>query len=259
MKKIVALILALALSVGLCFAFTSCSPKGKTLQEVKDAGKLVIATSPDFPPFENLENNEIVGIEIDVMKLVCQELGVELVIEDMDFDSVLLGIQAAKYDCAVSGITVNPDREKNMLFTSPYYIAAQCIVVKTGNEDIKSAADLTADTKVSVQTGTTAEDFCLKAGYKVTSLQANADAKNALTTGKVDAWIVDNCTAAKMVSENEGLTILTESLTEEPYAFAFAFGSEDLVAEIDKIVKEIIASGKMEEIFAKYGEAYVNP
>ena len=257
MKKIISLILALTLCIGTCFALTSCGGKGKTLDEVKAEGKLVIATSPDFPPFENLEGTEVVGIEIDVMKRVCEELGVELVIEQMDFDSVLVGIQAAKYDCAVSGITRDADREKNMLFTTPYYIAAQCIVVKSGSS-ITSAADL-AGKKISVQTGTTAEDYCLEAGYNVQGFTANADAKNALTTDKVDAWVVDNCTAAQLVKEGDGLVILEEALTEEPYAFAFAFGSETLVDAIDAIVKEMVASGEMAEIFAAHGESYVAP
>ncbi len=254
MKKILALILCATLM--LC-ALTSCGVKGKTLDEVKAAGKLVVATSPDFPPFENLEGTEVVGIEIDIMKKVCEKLGVELVIETMDFDSVLVGIQAAKYDCAASGITKDPDREKNMLFTTPYYIAAQCIVVKEGS-DITSAADL-AGKKIAVQTGTTAEDYCLEAKYTISGFTANADAKTALTTDKVQAWVVDNCTAAQMVSEGDGLVILEETLTEEPYAFAFAFGSESLVEAIDKVVKDMIASGEMKAIFEAYGESYVAP
>ncbi len=257
MKKIISLILALTLAVGVCFAFASCGAKGKTLAEVKEAGKLVIATSPDFPPFENLEGGEVVGIEIDIMKLIAEELDVELVITEMDFDSVLIGIQSAKYDCGVSGITVNAKREKNMRFTSPYYVAAQSIVVKADSA-ISSKADLEGK-KVSVQTATTAEDFCTTEGYTVSSFQANADAKAALTTGKVDAWVVDNLTAKEMVKDGDGLKILSENMTEEPYAFAFAYGSEDLVAEIDSILKGLIADGTVKAIFEKYGEAYSAP
>ena len=114
MKKIIALILV---AVMLTLTFTSCGAKGKTLAQVKEAGELVVATSPDFPPFESLEGDEVVGIEVEILKLICEELGVELKIEQMDFDSVLIGVQAAKYDCGMSGITVTPDRQKNMLFT----------------------------------------------------------------------------------------------------------------------------------------------
>ena len=254
MKKIIALILV---AVMLTLTFTSCGVKGKTLAEVKEAGKLVVATSPDFPPFESLEGNKVVGIEVDILELIAKELGVELEIIQMDFDSVLLGVQAAKYDCGMSGITANEDRKQNMLFTTPYYNAAQVIVVKEGSA-ITGKADLTGK-KVSVQTGTTADEGCKAEGLDVSAFAANADAKAALTTGKVDAWVVDNLTAAQMVEEGDGLVILSEKMTDEPYAFAFAFGSEDLVAEIDKTLKALIADGTIEAIFAEYGETYFKP
>lgn len=260
MKKIVSLILALALICGAALTLASCGAKGKTLAEVKEAGKLVVATSPDFPPFESIEGNKVVGIEVDILELICAALEVDLEIVQMDFDAVLLGVQSAKYDCGMSGITITEERKNNMLFTAPYYNAAQVIVVKAGS-DIDGKADLEGKT-VSVQTGTTAESGCgekeLKIG-KVEAFAANADAKAALTTGRVDAWVVDNLTAQQMVEEGDGLVILEEELTEEPYGFAFAFGSEDLVAEIDKVLAALIESGAIEAIFAEYGETYFKP
>ena len=254
MKKIIALALV---AIMLICTLAGCGAKGKTLAEVKEAGKLTVATSPDFPPFESLEGNEVVGIEVDILNLIAKELGVELEIIQMDFDSVLLGVQSAKYDCGMSGITASEDRKQNMLFTTPYYNAAQVIVVKEGSA-ITGKADLTGK-KVSVQTGTTADEGCKAEGLDVSAFAANADAKAALTTGKVDAWIVDNLTAIQMVEEGDGLVILEEKMTEEPYAFAFAFGSEDLVAEIDKALKTLIDNGTVESIFAQYGETYFKP
>lgn len=254
MKKIIAL--ALCALMILCM-FTACGAKGKTLDQVKEAGKIVVATSPDFPPFESLEGGKVVGIEVDIMELICKELGVELEIVQMDFDSVLIGIQSAKYDCGMSGITASEDRKENMLFTTPYYNAAQVIVVKAGST-ITGKADL-ADKTVSVQTGTTAESGCQDEGIAVQAFAANADAKAALTTGKVDAWVVDNLTAMQMVEEGDGLVILDEKMTEEPYAFAFAFGSEDLVAAIDDVLEKMIEDGTIESIFANYGETYFKP
>ena len=254
MKKIIALALV---AIMLVCTLAGCGAKGKTLAEVKEAGKLTVATSPDFPPFESLEGDKVVGIEVDILNLIAKELGVELEIIQMDFDSVLLGVQSAKYDCGMSGITANEDRKQNMLFTTPYYNAAQVIVVKEGSA-IAGKADLTGK-KVSVQTGTTADEGCKAEGLNVSAFAANADAKAALTTGKVDAWVVDNLTAAQMVEEGDGLVILDEKMTDEPYAFAFAFGSEDLVAEIDKALKTLIDNGTVESIFAQYGETYFKP
>ena len=254
LKKLIALSLVLILALS-CMA--GCSVQGKTLAQVKSAGKLVVATSPDFPPFESLEDGEVVGIEVDILQYIAKELGVELEIVQMEFDAVLVGIQSAKYDCGMSGITVDASREKNMLFTIPYYNAAQVIVVKEGST-IQSKADL-ADKTVSVQTATTAESGCKDAGIALQAFAANADAKAALTTGKVDAWVVDNLTAIQMVEQGDGLVILDEEMTEEPYAFAFAFGSEDLVAEINTILEKMIEDGTVESIFSSYGETYVNP
>ena len=98
MKKLLSFTLA-ALMVLVCvFSFASCGKKGKTLEEVKAAGELVVATSPDFEPFEYLENDVVVGIEVEIMKKICEKLGVTLTLKQMDFDSVLPGVTAGKFD-----------------------------------------------------------------------------------------------------------------------------------------------------------------
>ena len=257
MKKIIALVLSIALVCASVFALSSCGPKGKTLAEVLEAGELVVATSPDFPPFEYLEGSEVVGIEVDIMTLVCEALGVDLVIQQIDFDSVLAGVQAARFDCGMSGITASEERARNMLFSDVYYIAAQAIVVPA-DSDITSKADLEGK-KVSVQTGTTAEDFCLDEGYEVESYTHNSEAKMAMTGGRVDAWVVDNLTAKEMCANDDSVRILNENMTEEPYAFAFAFGSEDLVDAINVILADLISEGIIAGIFQNYDEAYEAP
>ena len=260
MKKVIALIMA---ALMLCACLTACGSKAATLDSVKKAGKLTIATSPDFPPFESLENGEVVGIEVEIMELICQELGVEMDLKQMDFDSVLPGVQAGKYDVGMSGISVTPEREKNVKFTKAYCEAAQAIVVVEGSE-IKAKADLDGK-KVSVQSGTTAEDFCTTNGYTVSSFKANADAQTALVDNKVAAWVIDDLTAADMVKKyNEGnpekkLVILDEAMTTEPYAFAFHLESGDLVDEINKVIDKLLADGTIEKIFEKYGAPYTAP
>jgi len=254
MKKILALTLAVIM-MALCLA--GCAAKGPTLADVKKAGKLTVATSPDFPPFENLEGGEVVGIEVEIMELICAELGVELVLEQINFDAVLTGVQSGKYDCGMSGISVTPKREKNTLFTIPYCLAAQCIVVRA-DSTIASKADLTGK-KISVQTGTTAAEFCSSEGYELSQFEANQDAKLALTQGKVEAWVVDDLTAAEMCKGDDSVKILSESMTTEPYAFAFAFGSEDLVEEINAILEELIADGTIADLFEEFDAPYTKP
>ena len=250
MKKIIALALC-ALMLVCAFSLVACGG------EEADAKKLVVATSPDFPPFETLEGGEVVGIEIDIANLICEELGYELVIEQIAFDSVIPGVQTGKYDCGMSGISVTPDREKNVLFTTPYCLAAQCIVVKV-DSTIAAKADL-AGKKVSVQSGTTAEDFCLGQGYTVDSYEANADAKLALTSGKVDAWVVDDLTAAEMCKGDATVKILDENMTTEPYAFAFNFEDEEMVEKVNEVLEKLISDGTIKGIFDKFNAPYTAP
>ena len=260
MKKVIALIVSAVL---LMTCLAACGSSGVSLAQVQKAGKLSIATSPDFPPFESLgENGKVEGIEIDILNLICEKLGVTLEINQMDFDSVLPAIQAGKFHVGVSGISVTPKREKNVLFTTPYCLAAQAIVVLK-DSPITCKADL-ADKKIAVQTGTTAETYCMENKYEISSFAANSDAQTALLTGKVDAWVIDDLTAAEMVkayneANGDQLVILSEALTTEPYAFAFSFGSETLVEEINKIIKELLADGTIAEIFAKYEAPYTAP
>ena len=261
LKKIIALSLALIM---VSFCLVACGSQKLTVESVQSAGKLVIGTSPDFPPFEFLDaDGNVVGIEIEIMQLICQELGVELEIKQMDFDSVLPGVQTGKFNVGVSGISVTPDREKNTLFTVPYCLAAQAIVV-TSDSTITCKADLEGKT-VSVQTGTTAEEFCMSNGYTVKAFAANADAETALTVGKVDAWVIDDLTAAEMVAAyNEDhpdapLVILDEAMTTEPYAFAFAIGGDDLVERINEILNQLLADGTIAAIFEKYDAPYTAP
>ena len=259
-KKTLIILLSLVLIASI---FTSCSKSGTSLASVKKKGKLSIATSPDFPPFESLTDSTTVeGIEIDILQLICDKLGVELEINQMDFDSVLPGVQAGKFDVGVSGITITEQRKKNVLFTDPYCLAAQAIVV-TEDSAIKSKADLEGK-KVSVQTGTTAESYTMENGYSVSSFSANSDAEAALTSGKVDAWVIDDLTAAEMVkvyneTASVKLVILDEAMTTEPYAFAFSLGSDDLVKEVNSILDELIADGTVKAIFEKYDAPYTSP
>ena len=260
-KKIIALVLVLVM---MTVCMTACGSKSLSVESVQDAGKLVIGTSPDFPPFESLNTEgEVVGIEIEIMEIICEELGVELEVKQMDFDSVLPGVQTGKFDAGVSGISVTPEREKNTLFTIPYCLAAQAIVV-TSDSAVTCKADLEGKS-VSVQTGTTAEEFCMENGYDVKAFAANADAEAALTVGKVDAWVIDDLTAAEMVAVyNEDhpdapLVILDEAMTTEPYAFAFAQGGDDLVEKINEILNALLADGTIAAIFEKYGAVYNAP
>ncbi len=226
--------------------------------------KLVMGTSPDFPPYESMQGSDYVGIEIDIMKTVAEKLGYELEIKPVDFDSVLPGVQTGTYDIGVSGFTVTEERKKNVLFSDVYYIEGIAIVVKDGSE-IKGVADL-ADKKVAVQSGTTAETLCTEKGYNLSSFKNNVEAEQALASGSVDAWIIDKGVGVRMINayNNEHpdskLVMLDEAVSEEPYAFAFKLGNTELADKVNAVLQELITSGKMAEIFANNGvEGYIAP
>lgn len=259
MKKFTAFALALVMALGLLAGCGSSNSDNNTPagDDASDAAKtkLVVATSPDFPPFESLEGGEVVGIEVDVLNKIAEKMGMELDIQQMDFDSVIPGVQAGKFDVGMSGITVTDKRKENVDFSSVYFMAAQAIVVADGSS-ITGKADLEGK-KVSVQTGTTAEEYCMANGYEVLAFTANNDAAAALTAGKVDAWVVDNEVALAMAPEL-GLTVLDEAMTSEPYAFALQKGS-DLLAPFNEALDALLSDGTVEQIFQQYGVTYIAP
>ena len=216
MKKAIALLLALVTLLSL----TACAGKedaaSSALDQIKQKGELVVGTSADYPPYEfhtEVDGKDtIVGFDMEIAQAIADKLGMELVWEQVDFDSIIPGIQAGRYDAGVAGISITADRLKNCDFSDPYFLANQVIVVNPGS-DIQSKADLTGKT-IAVQTGTTAETYCLDNGYEILSFASNIDAQAALTSGKADAWVVDNEVAVKMAGE-QNLTVLDEAMTSE--------------------------------------------
>ena len=254
MKKLLAAVLALTMLL----ALAACgSGNSDTNTASGSAGKttVTVATSPDFPPFESLDGSEVVGIEVDILQAITGKLGLEMQLEQMDFESVIPGVQAGKFDIGMSGITITEDRQKNCDFTQPYFLASQAIVV-TPDSDITCKADLEGKT-ISVQTGTTAEEYCMENGYEVLAFAANNDAAAALTSGKAAAWVVDNEVGVAL-AQQQGLVVLDEAMTSEPYAFAFAKDSA-LTAQFDEALGELLADGTVAAIFEKYGVLYVAP
>lgn len=255
MKKISALLLSLVMAA---LALSACG-QDKTAQDSKtDSGSasssektLTMATNAEFKPFEYLEGEKIVGADVDLAEAIAKELGCKLEITNIDFDAALTGAATGKYDVAIAGITANEDRKKNMAFSDDYYKASQAIIVAEGS-DIKSAKDLEGKT-VSCQEGTTGEQYLLDNEYKVQSFKTGSEAVSALTSGKVDAVVIDNAVATALSAEQNGKTaVLDEALTEETYAIATKLGNTELVDKLNKAIAKLKEDGTLNEIFKKY-------
>ena len=218
------------------------------------SNKLVMATNAAFPPYEYVEGSEITGIDPEIAKLIADDLGKELVIEDMAFDSIIAAVQSGKADIAMAGMTVTEDRKQNINFSDPYTEAAQVIVVKN-DSTVASPDDLKGKT-IGVQIGTTGDIFA--EDIEEASLERYSkyfEAINALTQGKIDAVIVDREPGKVFVGENADLKMIDEEFTVEEYAIGVAKDNEQLLNDINASLKKLQDSGKIDEIINKYIKA----
>lgn len=247
MKRTKLLCLVLA-TVMLAAVLTACGSGSKE-------NVLTVATNAEFPPFEYFEGEKIVGADIDMMEAIAEKMGVTLEITHIDFDAALTGAATGKYDIALSGITANDERRKNMAFTDDYYVASQAVIVMADGE-YKAVADLDGKT-ISCQEGTTGEQYLLDNNYTVQSFKTGAEAISALTAGKVDAVVIDDAVAKALSAKQEGKTVvLDEPMTKENYAIATKLGNDELIAKINAALAEIKADGSLAEIFTKYDLAF---
>lgn len=246
-------ILILALVVVVVLSFIGCAKKD-TLSKIKKEKVVVMGTNAEFPPFEYVnDDGKIDGFDVAMAKEIAKELGVELKIENMAFDSLLNALKSGKVDFVAAGMTVKPDRLENADFSDTYYNATQLIIVRKDNDTIKGKEDLKGK-KIGVQEGTTG-DFEASdiEGAEVSRFKKGLDAVMDLVNGKVDAVIIDSNPAQVFVSKNEDeLKLLDERLTEEDYAIAVKKGDEKLLEVINNVIRDMKSSGKYDELVSKY-------
>lgn len=245
MKKLV----VAALAVCMAASFIGC---GKESSMDKDT--LVMATNAEFPPYEYYDGDDVVGIDVEIAQAVCDELGKELVVEDMAFDSVITSVSSGKADFGLAGITVTDGRKESVNFSDTYAHTSQVVIVME-DSDITCVDDLTGKT-LGVQLGTTGDIYAGDVeGAIVERYNKGFEAVQAMMTGKIDAVIIDQEPAKAFVAENEGIKILDEAFTEEDYAMAIAKDNDELVEAINDALATLKESGKLDEIVAKYIKA----
>ena len=238
MKKFAVALLTVAAMLSLC----ACGGS---------SDKLVMATNAAFPPYEMVEGSEIVGIDAEIAKLIADDIGRELIIEDMAFDSVIAAVQTGKADIAMAGLTITEDRKKNIDFSIPYTEAAQVIVVKN-DSPVTSPDDLSGKT-IGVQIGTTGDIYAEDIeGATIERYSKYFEAINALLQDKIDAVIVDREPAKVFVSDSGELKMIDEEFTLEEYAIGVSKENKELLDQINASLKKFQDSGDIDKIINKY-------
>lgn len=229
------------------------------MDKIKAAGKIVMATNAQFEPFEYIDGTDYKGIDIEISQKIADELGVELEIHDVKFESVIAEITTGKANFAAAGLSITPDRLENVDFSNEYFSATQSIIVMKEGSSVAKPEDL-KDKVVGVQTGTTADTYVTdkdgenNVGVKeVKRYNSFVDAVNDLMTGRLDAVVMDDFPATKLVEKNaDKIMKLDDELTGEKYAIAVPKGDEAMKEVVNKVLADMEESGEMDELLTKY-------
>ena len=215
-------------------------------------GKLTMATNAYFPPYEYYDGDAIVGIDADIAQAIADKLGLELVIEDMEFDSIITAVSTGKADFGLAGMTVTEERLQNINFSDSYATGVQSVIVKE-DSDIVSLDDL-AGKMIGVQLATTGDIYASDefGSDFVEQYNKGNDAVMALVSGKIDAVIIDNEPAKSYVAANEGLKILDTEYAVEDYAACIAKENTALLEAVNSALSELKADGTLQSIIDKY-------
>lgn len=227
------------------------NPASSEIKTVKE-GVLTMATNATFPPYEYYEGSEIIGIDKEIAEAVANKLGLELKIEDMEFNSIIIAVTQGKADIGLAGMTVTDERKEAVDFSDSYATGIQAVIVPEDSE-IKSIDDLTGK-KIGVQLATTG-DIYAKDDFGEENVEAynkGADAVMALKQGKVDAVIIDNQPALSFVKSTDGLKLLETEYAVEDYAAAIAKGNDALVTAVNGALAELKEDGTIQSVIDKY-------
>lgn len=218
-----------------------------------ELGKLIMSTNAAFPPYEmTTDSGEFEGIDIETAQAIADKLGLELQIDDMDFDAALLAVQQGKADMVMAGVTVTDERQNVMDFTDSYATGIQSIIVKE-DSDIASVDDL-AGKKIGTQRGTTGYLYCSDdfGDENVVAYDDGLTAVQMLNNGQVDCVVIDNAPAKEFIAANPGLKLLDTAYVEESYAIGIGKGNTELKDAINTALEELKADGTLQAIVDKY-------
>ncbi|MBR5969729.1 MAG: amino acid ABC transporter substrate-binding protein [Lachnospiraceae bacterium] len=266
MKKLITILLAgcMVLALAACSGGASgggtqasTAPAAETPAfATVNAGKLTMSTNAAFPPYEmTKDDGSFEGIDVEIAGAIAKELGLELQIDDMDFDAALLAVQQGKSDIVMAGVTVNDERKQVMDFSDSYSTGVQVIIVPEGS-DIASVDDLAGHT-IGTQRGTTGNIYCTDefGEENVVAYDNGLTATQALVNGQIDCIVIDSAPAAEFVKANPGLAILDTEYATEDYAIGLGKGNTELKDAVNAALQKLIADGTVQSIVDKYIKA----
>ena len=249
-------------STGSASSSSASGGYGDFASSLVEEGKLIMSTNAQFPPYEMVADGEgfegtgFEGIDVEIAYAIAQKLGLELIINDMEFDGAMLAVQNNSADVMLAGLSYREDRDQVMDFTDSYATGVQVVIVKEGSD---VTMDNLGEKMIGTQRGTTgyiyASDTPENGGYgedHVIAYDNGATAVQALVNGQVDAVIIDQEPAKAYVAANEGLTILDGTWVEEQYCAAVDEGNTALLQAINTALNELIADGTVKQIVDKY-------
>ena len=268
LKLISVISLCLIISMIVIIA-AGCSSNGEKLAAIKDSGKLSVYTDPNFPPFEFHGADGVVGVDIEIGKAIAEELGVEMVIEESEFDAILMAIKGGKGDIAITGMTIRDDRKESVDFSVPYINSVQYLILPE-NSEIAIMEDLKGKT-VGVALGYTGqflmedeldadiEGVLAGSGTEIREYPSAMEAMLDMKNGRNDAVVMDEYVAKNIAANNSGLKAVelryqSGEIASEEYGVVVAKGNEDLLKIIDKVIKRLIDEDKIREWVIKYSE-----
>ena len=217
-----------------------------------EEGKLIMSTNAAFPPYEMVaDDGAFEGIDVEVCGAIAEKLGLELVVDDMDFDAALLAVQQNKSDVVMAGVTVTEDRMMVMNFSDSYATGVQVIIVAEGSD---VTIDNLGEKMIGTQRATTGNIYATDdyGEDHVTAYDNGASAVQALMNGQVDCVIIDSAPAQAFVDANPGLAILDTEYVTENYAIGINKDNTALVEAINGALAELIADGTVQSIVDKY-------
>ena len=222
-------------------------------------GKLIVGTEAGFAPYEYLVGEDVEGIDMDIAQAIADALGVELVVQNMDFDGALLAVQQGKVDIVAAGVSVSEERENVMDFSVKYVDSKDVIVVNKADPKVEeSAAEALEGKVVGVQQGNIADLWVSEnaAPKSVQRYTKFVQAAQDLLNGKIDCIVMDEAPALELVASSDGLAILSgDALFEDSYAVAIKKGNDQMKAAVDAVITQLQESGEMDEIIASHSTA----